>query len=391
MAGRNTPITLRPQVLRWARERAGFDEAQLADKLKVKPERIADWEASGSITYAKVNALARHTYTPIGYLYLRAPLDDRLPITDFRTRSDTPALRPSPNLLETVYLMQRRQMWMSEELMYEGAAPLEFVGSFSRHDSPLRVATGMNDVLELDGGWAAAEGTWTNALRTLRDHIESAGILVVSNGIVGNNTRRKLDPEEFQGFALVDDYAPLIFINNADYKTAQIFTLAHELVHIFVGEPGVSKFEDLHRSDHETEQLCDLMAAEFLVPEDELRTYWPDAIHSSDPHQTVARHFKVSTVVAARRAMDTSLISRDDFFEYYHENKAKDWGGRQLEESGSGGNFWNNQRGRIGLRFGSAVSRAVREGRLAYREAYDLTSLKGDTFASMPEQMGFGL
>ena len=94
------------------------------------------------------------------------------------------------------------------------------------------------------------EGSWTNALRTLRDHIESAGVLVVFNGVVGNNTHRKLDVDEFQGFALVDEYAPLIFVNNSDYKTAQIFTLAHELSHIFVGESEVDpvSWTELRRS-----------------------------------------------------------------------------------------------------------------------------------------------
>ena len=384
-------ITLQPAVLRWARERAGLEREQLAANLKLQPQDIAEWEGSGRITFDQVDDLARHTHTPVGYLYLAESPDDSLPIADFRTRGGALPQRPSPNLLDTVYQMQRRQAWMRDELIDQEALPLEFVGAFRLSSPPRQVAAAMGEALQLSGSWAAVEGSWTNALRTLRDRIESAGVLVVFNGVVGNNTHRKLDVDEFQGFALVDEYAPLIFVNNADYKTAQIFTLAHELSHIFVGESGLSKFESLGPTGHVTEGACNEIAAEFLVPIDELHSRWITASQSGDPYQYLAKHFKVSTVVAARRALDSELITREAFFEYYHENKARSWGGTQDGDKKSGGDFWNNQLWRVGARFGIAVSRAVTEGRLSYTDAYGLTGLKGDTFSKMPEKMGFQL
>ena len=382
---------MQPAVLRWARERAGLDRDQLAANLKLQVQDIAEWEHSGRIPFNKVDDLAKHTYTPVGYLYLSEPPDDSLPIADFRTRAGASPQRPSPNLLDTVYQMQLRQAWMREEVINQEEPPPEFVGAFSLGSSPSQVASAMSDALHLEGGWAAVEGSWTNALRTLRDHIESAGVLVVFNGVVGNNTHRKLDADEFQGFALVDEYAPLIFVNNADYKTAQIFTLAHELSHIFVGESGLSKFENLSPTDHATEEICNKVAAEFLVPTEEFHRQWITASQSSDPYQDLAKHFKVSTVVAARRALDSERITREEFFEYYQENKAKNWIGNREGDKSSGGDFWNNQIWRVGIRFGSAVSRAVTEGRLSYTDAYRLTGLKGDTFSRMPEKMEFSL
>ncbi len=219
-------VELEPRVLQWARERAGFDSIQLAAKLKVKPQVVSDWEQTGEIAFNKIAALSKSTYTPVGFLYLADPPDVSLPIADFRARQDTPTENPSPNLLEIVYQMQRRQLWMRDELIYQEAPALGFVGAFDL-DSPIHsVTSAMSEALGLNGGWAVAEGNWTNALRTLRDHIDSAGVLVVFNGVVGNDTHRKLDPDEFQGFALSDEYALSIFVNNADYKTAQIFTLA---------------------------------------------------------------------------------------------------------------------------------------------------------------------
>ena len=383
--------TLQPSVLRWARDRAGLDRDQLAAKLKVSPEYVAEWEHSGTVTFTQVDALAKHTHTPLGYFYLSEPPDDSLPITDFRTRTGVLPQRPSPNLLDTVFQMQRRQAWMREEMIYQEAPPLEFVGALSLDLPPEQVASGMSEALQLREGWAAVEGGWTNALRTLKDRIESVGVLAIFNGVVGNDTHRKLDVDEFQGFALVDEYAPLIFVNNADYKTAQIFTLAHELAHIFVGEAGLSKFEDLSPTDHATEEICNKIAAEFLVPTEELHKQWNTAKQSSDPYRTIAQSFKVSTVVAARRALDSELITREAFFEYYYENRAKNWGGTQQGSKGRGGNFWNNQIWRVGVRLGSAVSRAVKEGRVSYTDAYRLTGLKGDTFSNMPQNMGFTL
>lgn len=382
---------MQPAVLRWARERARFSLEQLASKLKVNQSVVLEWEDSGRIGLDMVDALARCTYTPAGHLYLASPPDDSLPIADYRTRGDTPPRRPSPDLLETVFQMQRRQMWMREELIDSEVPALDFVGAFDLDSPPQQVAVAMRDALRLADGWAAVEGNWTNALRTLRDRVDSAGVLVVFNGVVGNNTHRKLQPDEFQGFALVDEYAPLIFVNNADFKTAQIFTLAHELAHIFVGQGGLSRFENLHPSDHATELMCNRTAAEFLIPKEELLELWPAAVQSADRYRDLARHFKVSTVVVARRALDSELITRDDFFDYYQENKAKNWGGSQTENSPGGGNFWNNQHWRIGSRFASAVLRAVKEGRLPYREAYALTGLRGDTFDSLQEKMGIGL
>lgn len=387
MSSGRLQIALQPGVLRWARERTGISREELAQKMHVKPAIVLEWERSGRIRLAQADRLAHCTHTPLGFLYLAAPPEDRLPIPDFRTRREGTPRRLSPDLLETVETMQRRQAWMRDELIEDGVEPLNFVGAFRTDIPPREVAAAMRDALQLAYRWASQESTWTEALGVLRDQIEKSGVLVVFNGIVGNNTRRKLDPDEFQGFALVDEYAPLIFVNAADFKAAQMFTLAHELVHLFVGEAGVSAFENFHPSSHAIEDFCNRTAAEFLVPEEDLRDYWPTAMRTRKPYEVIARQFKVSSVMAARRILDLNFISRDDFFRFYQEYTDKEWHTLQQDQTG-GGNFWNSQKWRIGPRFGAAVIRAVKEGRLLYREAYSLTGLKGDVFEKMSEKMG---
>ncbi len=381
MSGRRLQITLQPDVLRWARERARLQPEELAKKMGVKRhERVLKWERDGLISVAQVDKLAKHTYTPLGFLYLKEPLEERLPIADFRTRKGTPP--PSPDLLETVYLMQRRQAWMRDELIEDGVETLNFVGTYGLHSQPQDVASAMRTTLQLTDGLAETQRTWSDALRLLLDRLDAAGVLVCFNGVVGNNTQRALDPDEFQGLALADEYAPLVFVNGADLKASQMFTLAHELAHLFIAKSGVSTFQELQPDSDDTEQFCDETAAEFLVPEEDLRAFWSQA-GTNNPYQAIARRFKVSPVVAARRAFDLKLIQSDAFVKFYRQYKAK-----ASQDESDGGHFWNTQKWRIGPRFATAIVRAVREGRLLYREAYNLTGLKGETFENIPEKLG---
>ncbi len=382
MGGGRQQITLKPAVLRWARERVDLQPAELAKKIGVSWERVEQWEKIGKISLSQLDKLAHNTYTPLGFLYLSEPPKelDRLPIPDFRSRDSQLRHHPSINLLETVQITQRRQAWMREELLQKGADSISFVGSTSLKDQPNEVAKAMKNHLCLEKSWAVQKPTWESALRHLRDSIENARIMVIFNGVVENNTHRKLDREEFQGFALIDNYAPLIFINGADYQAAQMFTLSHELAHIFIGVAGVSKFEQLRQTENATEKFCDQVAAEFLVPSEELRTL--NVSNTRECYSAVARHFKVSTIVAARRMLDLGLIDLNTFFNFY-----KNWKHREINKNKSGGNFWRTQKVRVGRLFGAAVGTAVGEGRLFYRDAYNLTGLREKTFDTFIEQI----
>ena len=181
--------------------------------------------------------------------------------------------------------------------------------------------------------------------------------------------------EKFQGFALVDPYAPLIFVNDVDFKAAQM--LAHELVHVFVGATGVSNVDGTPSSGHDAERFCNSAAAEFLVAEKELTARWRRVGTIEESLLAVARQFKVSVLVAAHRALRLRLIDGNEFRQFHDAYQQQ--AARRPDET-TGGNFWNSQNVRIGRRFGAAISRAVKEGRLSYREACALTGLCGGTF-----------
>jgi Zn-dependent peptidase ImmA (M78 family) len=286
--------------------------------------------------------------------------------------------------------MQRRQAWMREYVVENGQKPLDFVGSAKNGGNIVSWAARIRDKLALDTDWALAHGTWEDALRTLRTAAERIGILVASGSVVGLNNHRPLDPEEFRGFVLCDDYVPLIFVNGADSKSARIFTIAHELAHVWLGAGGLFNLVKMMPHGDATEQFCNQIAAEFLVPEHKLTEMWKEAKASGDPFKLIARVFKVSPLVAARRALDLKLITKAQFFVFY-EHDQDEWRKRKAEEkkkAKSGGpNFYDVQDARLGRRFGYAVVRAAREGRLLYRDAYLLTDLKGDTFSTYANRL----
>jgi Zn-dependent peptidase ImmA (M78 family) len=371
-------VAIEPRMIAWARERSGLDVAALAKRFPA----YEAWERGDKQpTLNQLEDLARKTLTPFGFFFLPEPPEEKLPLPDFRTLGSRPLARPSPNLLETVYTMQRRQEWMREYLLGLGAEPLDFVGSATDRTPPATVAAAIRETLGLVDGWAQEHLTWESALIGLRRAIEAAGVLVTVNGVVGMNNRRKLDPDEFRGFVLSDRLAPLIFVNGADFKSAQMFTLAHELAHLWLGRDAIFNLPELQPGQSTTERLCNAIAAEVLVPEEELRRCWPAASRSASPVKTMARQFKVSPLVASRRMLDAGMMSRSAYGQFLRDLAADEARKAAMAKArGGGGDFYLTQEVRIGRRFGRAVAQAAREGTLLMRDAYRLTGLAGQTF-----------
>ena len=377
-----TRVPVNPELLYWARERAGIAQEDLAAKFMKLPE----WESGDTQpTLKQLEAFARTVHVPFGYLFLRKPPDERLPIADFRTVADKATTNASPDLIDTLHAMQRRQAWLREHLVESEAEPLAFAASARLADDPGAVGREMRRTLGLDEGWAAEVRGWQDAVNELRRMIERLGVMAVINGIVGNNTHRRLSVAEFRGFALTDYYAPLIFVNGADAKSAQMFTLAHELAHIWLGEGGLSGFESLLPGGTDVEDWCNRAAAEFLVPSREMRKRWIKVRREAHPFEALGRSFKVSPVVAARRAMDLELIERSAFFEFYERDINREHRG---SATSSGGDFYNNQNARVGQLFATHVMRAAMEGEIGFGEAYELTGLRGGTFQDYAGRLG---
>ena len=357
-------------VLRWAAERARLPDTVLERSFR---KWVLWLSGDAQPTLKQLEDFARLTRTPIGYFFLPEPPVLQLPIPDFRTLRDEELTEPSIALLDTLYLCQQRQDWYRGYSRVHGLAPLDFVSSTTLDDQPEQTAGAMRQILGLSVAERRALPTWTDALRQLISKAEDAGILVMTSSIVGSNSRRKLDVAEFRGFALVDDRAPLIFINGSDSKAAQMFTLAHELSHIWLGESGVSNPEVGSIPRQGVEGWCNRAAAELLMPLDALHeVYEPDA-PLTDEIQRLAHLFKVSSLVALRRLYDADFIDRDTLWMNYRQETARI---RALDRGGSGGNFYRTLSARTGKRFATAVLASTLEGQTLFLDAFRLLGMR---------------
>ncbi len=358
----------------------GEAAATAGENVWVKFPNLTDWIAGDK--HPTVHQLAEFAKTvrlPFGYFFLKSlpKVNGILPL--FRSGQAKPVYNYSPDLQETIQTIERRQEWLVEYLKGEQSGPLPFVGSFSAGDRTDGIAANIRQVLQLPVNWAQILPDKDAALRYLIEKVESIGIFVTINGVVGNNGRRNLDPGEFKGFVLSNAFAPYIFINGKDYPAAKIFTLMHELVHIWLGNSAAFDLEGFMPADNLVEKKCDAVAAELLVAENALSPMWEQYKHQPNPVLVLERVFKVSRIVIARRLLDLGIFSKNEFFVFYNEYK-KYWAQKAAESEQGGGSFYNNQNYRVGKAFFNTITEAARSGKLLYTDAYKLTGLYGKTF-----------
>ncbi len=377
-------VAIKPELLKWARVRAGIEVDQLARNRKFS--RYREWE-SGEVhpTLKQLEDFAKKTHAPIGYFFLPEPPEESIPIDDFRTIGSS-SLRGevSPDLLDTLDLCQERQEWYRDHLLAEGGSRLSFVGSATLDDDIEAVAERIRSALKFDMEERATLGNWTDALRRFIAQANEVGVLVMMNGVVGNNPHRKLNPDEFRGFTLVDDIAPLVFINGADTKAAQMFTLAHELAHIWLGQTALSDSRPNSMPSNRTEFWCNKVAAELLVPLAVLREEYRRGGELSGELARLARRFKVSKLVVLRRIYDARRLNREQFQEAYRAELMK----LQNVSTSGGGNFYATEITRVGERFARAVIASTLEGGTLYRDAFHLLGFsKLDTFRNLADRL----
>jgi Zn-dependent peptidase ImmA (M78 family) len=363
-----TEVDINANILTWAIARAGYD----LHEFTVKEPQSLDWiQGNKKPTVKQLEAFSKKLYLPFGYFFLQEPPKENLPILFFRsqTKDTTPI---SLAIYDTIALLQRRQAWLRDYLLESECEALSFVGKYKGTTNVQDIVTAIRTELGLTENWASSCKSWQEALDYIIEQIESIGIITVFNGIVENNTHRPIAVDECRGFVLVDTMAPFMFINNADSKAAQIFTIIHELAHIWTGHSAGFDFRKLEPANDPIEKLCDSIAAEFLVPEKLFTTIWDSNIKNT------ARYFKVSEIVIARRALDLGKITKAQFIAFYDDYIKKEYLKKNSQRSG--GDFYATTKKRLGLTYIAHINTAVKSGKLLFRDAYSLTSLKGDTF-----------
>lgn len=379
-----TRVEVTGEMLAWARERSGLT----FDALTQRFPKLLEWESGDtSPTLRQLEDFARATHIPVGFLLLPAPIAEALPIPDFRTMADAAVGTPSPDLLDTVLQCERRQEWYRSYAQTNREEAVRFVGS-------LTLATGIEEAgaairktltFEIDDRGP----TWSAALERLIEKAEEQGVLVMRNGVVGSNTHRKLDPHEFRGFALVDPLAPLIFVNGADSKAAQIFTVAHELAHLWVGETALSDARLDVTPTNAVERWCNQVAAEVLVPLQALRDNFDRTRDLTEELDRLALLFKASTLVVLRRVHDAKYLSFNAFRAAYVAELDRVMALIEEKAGAGGGNFIYTQPVRMSKRFTRSIVASALEGQTLYRDAFQMLGFKKQkTFDQLAQHLG---
>ena len=380
-------VEIKPDLILWACERSGRSIDSLAQKQSFR--KLPAWiSGEANPTLRQLENFAKVTQTPFGYFFLPQPPKESVPIPDLRTIGNKHIGYPSPDLLETMYICQQRQEWYQDFSRSMGESPLPFVGSATLESDVVDVSLSIRKILGFDVEERRSIPTWTEALRRFISQADSIGIMVMVSGIVGSNTHRSLNPKEFRGFALANPLAPLVFINGKDTKAAQMFTLAHELAHIWLGETALSDVGPVTMPSNNIEVWCNQVAAELLVPLVVLHDTYRGDISLREELNHLARWFKVSTLVILRRLHDAGKLSREElWFTYEQELKRL----RSLSK-GSGGNFYLTLPARVSKRFARALVISTLEGQTLHRDAFRLLGFsKLATFHKLSRQLGVAL
>jgi len=377
-----------PEIIGWAMQRINLSIDTLAHKLNVKPENIEEWCKGKRPSFHQALELANKLKIPFGYLYLEAPPKEELPLPDLRTITSKYNHKPSPEFLDLLYDVFRKQEWYHDYLKEEEASPVPFIGRYTLNDNPTIIASDIRNTLGVDDTLRQECDTWEEFLKRLIYRAEIHRVLVLRSSIVGNDTHRHLNLQEFQGFAISDELAPVIFINERDYKTAQIFTVAHELAHLWIGQSGISNLNYALRSKqqrHIIDQFCDNIAAEVLIPSDDFLMRWNYFTKLDNNINRLARHYRVSAFVVLRRAYEFNKITDTVF-----KDKYQDLLSRIKSRKGGFGEYYSLVLSRNSATFTTSLIMALSEGRALPTEAATLLNVKVAKLNAIESYVLFG-
>jgi len=380
-------LSVEPRMLEWACDRSGKPREELREKFP----KLDDWITGRALpTQRQLIDFARATYTAFGQLFMPEPPNDDLPIADFRTGPNA-AGRPSPHLRDAISECQLRQLWYRDHLIAIGAEPLDWGEAAKGGESPEELAAAIADAAGFDLEERRHDANWTQALRRIVQRLRQSGVLVFISGIVGTNTHRPLDPDEFRGFALSDPLAPLIFVNGSDAKAAQMFTLAHEFGHILRRESGLDDVPHPAPGADPSEQWCDSFAAELLVPLADLAESVQPSSDEAAEVERLARHYKVSRLVILRRMLAADLIGRGKYRALYGQflEQYAPGNSQGSRDAAGGGDFYKTFFARNGREFAWAVVASTLAGETSYTEMTSLLGIKRlSTFDTIARELG---
>ncbi|WP_201981216.1 ImmA/IrrE family metallo-endopeptidase [Hymenobacter rubidus] len=378
-----------PKVLRWARESARMSLETAAAKVPTTPEKLNDWEeGTQQPTVRQAETLAKAYRRPFALFFLPEIPRDFQPLQDFRTKNASPLGTASVFIIRE---MQQKQAWLHDVYEESGEKPLPFVGSFTLSSSPQQVAKSILSQLEINPSFYSTD----NPIREWISKAEQRGIFISRTSFI--HTRMKIDSEELQGFTIADSYAPFVFINSGDWDAPQLFTLVHELAHIWIAQSGISNATDslVRGKDkfHLVELFCNEVAANALMPSELMRALPKNTFQSGSVVFRTAKTIGISSFAFLVRALELNLISLDKYRELKHVADAdfreflkKEAAAKERQKDKKGGPnpylLLLNKNGRL---FTQVVLDAFRSGSLPPAQASNLLKTKVTSFSKFED------
>ena len=384
-------VKLSPDVLDWV-----MAHIQQENVPRDVVKYLTIWKSGEKLpTFNQIEKVSKASGIPFGYFFLQEPPKEEFPLLEYRTIDSTSAMNPSRNIIDVMHDMEQVQDWARNHAIEEEQQAPEFIGSQKNNVDTEDFAEYVRTVLELEIKWYENSKSAVESFKTLRDKISQAGVIVMMSGIVGNNTHRPLDINEFRAFAMVDDLVPLIFINSNDSVSGKLFSLLHEFAHICIGNNSL--YNDRYSSGtrvSKAESVSNAVAAEILVPQVMFEKKWKEIDKFDDPIKTIdalTKYFSCGTTVIARKALDNGYIDYSVYRKLsqiavnrYNEKRKKE------KEQGGGGDYYRTAASRIDTRFFKSLVSSVHEGKTVYTDAFRLTNTNRSTFENLVNKMGGG-
>lgn len=382
-----------PNVLKWARESARMTEEIAAAKVSVTVEKLKEWETgTNQPTIRQAQTLAKSYKRPFALFFLPEIPRDFQPLQDFR-KSGSKSLTTSSIFI--IREIQQKQSWISDVYSENQEGKLSFVGRFNINDNPQKVAKDILTTLNINPAFYKSE----NPIKEWIDAAESKGIFISRTSFI--HSKLKLDSEELQGFAIADPLAPFVFVNSEDWNAPQLFTLVHELAHIWIAQTGISNEvePDLKEKDkfHPVELFCNEVAANALMPKEIIFNYEAKSFASSKEVFKIAKQLGVSSFALLVRALNLEIISTSeykklkiqadsDFAEYLRREAEKKAKQKEKEKPG-GPNYFLLQLNRNSRLFTQTVLDAFRGGYIEPTLASNLLNVQVNKFQKLESQL----
>ncbi len=381
------------KVFKWARESAKMAEEIAALKITVPVEKLREWEkGEGFPTIRQAQKLAKAYKRPFALFFLPDIPNDFQPLQDFRI---TGSKELSTSSIFIIREIQQKQAWISEVNEENNENIVPFVGRFSLNDSPITVANDILNTLNIN----PLNYKTNNPILEWIDKAESNGIFISRTSFI--HSRLKLDSNEIQGFAIADNYAPFVFVNSDDWNAPQLFTLIHELAHIWISETGISNEIEPSLKNTEgynqVELFCNEVAANALIPVEFIENLNPKAFANAKEVFKNAKRIGVSSFALLVRALNLNIITLNsykklkveadfEFSEFLKREAEKKARQKQKEKSG-GPNYFLLQLNRNSRLFTQTVLDAFRGGYIEPTQASNLLNVKVNKFPKLEAQM----